>query len=715
MRRKFRQLFSGQAGSQPRRKEACEPPTPAPSSTETPAEFYYESIAPDEIRLLTIAPSPSQSQPLHCYLTSHRRNEHPGYAAISYTWGDASQRGNIECNGKSLGVTQNCEAALRALRDQAKPRTVWIDAVCINQEDSEERRFQVANMGEVFRLATVTFVYLGESDRRWSIFDQVPDLEWQGLLNRPWFSRTWVIQELLLSREVIVVIGLDRMAWKDFLAFCEAKKSELHLPTLMTMRTEFSLEYARRPPKGWDDGDMPGPEMADDDDDDVLAALSRNVPRQMPSSSLSPTKQAKTTAPARILENVKGANISRAGHSDQERSSKETGQMNLNYWRLPDILEMTHEFKCQDPRDALFAILPLFSRPIPNLLHPDYQKTPQEVFADLSWFLIEQGNVTAFRHRHQRTPTEMSTPSWVMYWPASILPPPSDLYFEQLPAKAGFGSAGRDVRAKRVGTDGSRIQLRGLIVGVVNCLYHINDLLVMLPMKLPIGDLFVALTTVAEQTNVADASGYLNLKWTWLITDVQHNSNEAVEELLQGISNRVIDDIQTNYSVHAPEIQASVKVNIQTDADETYKLRVKVWCPSYDFAARSLHSAITLCCQERYRRRHYYDHQLPKFIRTENSSMSFRLTNEDHDTFEHDVSSACSHGTLRHGDIVCVLLGSGYPVAMRKSDDEGHFELIGECRVAKTDVMEGRLLEEIDPATWWAEPCPGPLQDFVIA
>ena len=76
------------------------------------------------------------------------------FEALSYTWGDASQHSALYCNGKILSITANLEKALRYLRYQTEPRTLWVDAVCINQADIEELNQQVALMRDVYTNAS---------------------------------------------------------------------------------------------------------------------------------------------------------------------------------------------------------------------------------------------------------------------------------------------------------------------------------------------------------------------------------------------------------------------------------------------------------------------------------------------------------------------------------------------------------------------------------
>lgn len=143
----------------------------------TLSDFSYDGIDEHEIRLLTILPSRQNDGPIKTFLTSYTRNEQPRYAAVSYTWGNTTRECQIQCNGMRLNIGRNCKAALRALRLQSGPRTVWIDAICINQADLVERRAQVAAMGDVYRLANETFAYLGESSQSWDLTADIETIQ----------------------------------------------------------------------------------------------------------------------------------------------------------------------------------------------------------------------------------------------------------------------------------------------------------------------------------------------------------------------------------------------------------------------------------------------------------------------------------------------------------------------------------------------------------
>lgn len=85
------------------------------------------------------------------------------YETISYAWGDPAQRATILLNGVTFDIAKSSEQALRRVRLLHRPRTVWIDAVCINQTDIAERSQQVAIMADIYRSGRRNIVYLGEA------------------------------------------------------------------------------------------------------------------------------------------------------------------------------------------------------------------------------------------------------------------------------------------------------------------------------------------------------------------------------------------------------------------------------------------------------------------------------------------------------------------------------------------------------------------------
>lgn len=170
------------------------------------------------------------------------------YTALSYVWGDQAVVTSITCNGKPLNVTKNLRLALRHLRHTEVAVVLWIDQLCINQQDLQERAQQVTLMSKIYQHAWSTLVWLGEAadssndtietiktisaTLRHQPSERAPDPEefermhlpipgsakWSELnsfLCRPWFHRVWIIQEVVLSRNVQFMCGKKCISWWD--------------------------------------------------------------------------------------------------------------------------------------------------------------------------------------------------------------------------------------------------------------------------------------------------------------------------------------------------------------------------------------------------------------------------------------------------------------------------------------------------------------------
>jgi hypothetical protein len=119
-----------------------------------------------DIRLLELYPGKDEA-PITCrmhryYLFPLDRSYLREFEALSYTWGDPEQTHRIVCDGKEMRVTENLYAALRSLRYPNHSRLLWVDAICINQADIEEKSDQVGMMDDLYGIATSAIVFLGE-------------------------------------------------------------------------------------------------------------------------------------------------------------------------------------------------------------------------------------------------------------------------------------------------------------------------------------------------------------------------------------------------------------------------------------------------------------------------------------------------------------------------------------------------------------------------
>jgi Heterokaryon incompatibility protein (HET) len=114
-----------------------------------PAEpLTYDRLDPsvDGIRLMTLLPCKSSDSAIACSLAPVPFSERPKYEALYNAWGSESKPYDILVNGKALEVGRNLYRALQNLRSTKEERTIWVDAICINQSDLAERNSQVAMM-----------------------------------------------------------------------------------------------------------------------------------------------------------------------------------------------------------------------------------------------------------------------------------------------------------------------------------------------------------------------------------------------------------------------------------------------------------------------------------------------------------------------------------------------------------------------------------------
>lgn len=144
------------------------------SRSEPVAEFIHSPLDKHTadchpIRLLHLQPSEEYYSPITCTIehVDLRSTPRPGFKALSYAWGDASIKLPIQIEGRPYYVATNCHAALLRLREVGET-AIWIDAICINQLDDDEKSVQISMMADVYSCASEVVVWLGccEAERR---------------------------------------------------------------------------------------------------------------------------------------------------------------------------------------------------------------------------------------------------------------------------------------------------------------------------------------------------------------------------------------------------------------------------------------------------------------------------------------------------------------------------------------------------------------------
>lgn len=241
-------------------------------SASTDKYGYKPLTRPLEIRVLVLYPG-EKGSPIKCSLQhSDLRSKKPEFEALSYVWGSPTVTNEITCDNRKRKVGRNLYDALERLRLPDKDRVLWIDALCINQSDNMEKTQQVRIMGNIYTRARRVLIWLGNRDdiqegvgklasrpanekhTDWSplkpvfinpLFIQAQSLliwlglegavnmgvaklgkpqssakfDWSSLIpvvQSPWFTRVWCIQELVLASNPMIVTRDSMISWDKF-------------------------------------------------------------------------------------------------------------------------------------------------------------------------------------------------------------------------------------------------------------------------------------------------------------------------------------------------------------------------------------------------------------------------------------------------------------------------------------------------------------------
>jgi hypothetical protein len=380
----------------------------------TPKFRYKPLDSPDSIRILLLHPAPASSVNIHCdliYTTASACDqdlfEH--YVALSYVWGSTDDLQTIFLENRELKITRNLSEALHNLREEKRAIRLWADAICINQQDDDERNQQVSLMGQIYSIARHTIIYLGHStpvidallqhtvepeNRTWPGKDQgkeAPEdfqtqLMARELLDRAWFTRIWVFQELVLSRDPWVQCGKSRLKWASFcgtLLHASVVQGADHSPAV------FLSDYI------------------------------------MPKHHNSKFEQ------LRSLDNVR--TTYRIDTVERQGVSELT---------LVDLVRSRRGFGVTDPRDIIYGHMGLVGMPADKpprvtldgveflLKAPEYEKSVEDVFMDFAHDMIEwYGHLGTFSYKEALCPSERmpNLGTWAPDWSVHPLKQPQTI------------------------------------------------------------------------------------------------------------------------------------------------------------------------------------------------------------------------------------------------------------------------------------------------
>lgn len=335
--------------------------------------FVYEPLAPGQIRLVRVK---------HDFFRSRLRGEFinasfdslPKYQAISYCWGNGGATERIWFGDHEyLQVTKSAIAVLGAVIDSGSKEHVWIDALCIDQENTAEKNSQVLLMGDIYNAAASTLGWLGEaaddSDRaisflktlrdemekydirklnplhkqsevaKYPSFKETDTPDWialQKFLQRPWFTRIWVIQEMVLSVNTVVMCGRKTVKY-DVLISVVWTLASRGLINFTYIRPKDPKDFAQFQPPAGVEG--------------ILATFSIAKHRE-----------------------------ARMPHSLQE------------------LLLFCRGFEATDNRDIIFALLGIASESGNHVLPPSYGSSVEEVFTMWTRDLMISDNLLTLLH-----------------------------------------------------------------------------------------------------------------------------------------------------------------------------------------------------------------------------------------------------------------------------------------------------------------------------
>lgn len=581
----------------------------------------------------------------------------PVYEAISYTWGDSTDRVLLKCNGRTVPIPRNLEDALKQIRYSDRCRYVWADAVCINQEDLAERGQQVSIMRLIFQGAQRVLVWLGQdhSDQASKAFSVVCDIarSWRppngrlrfssyakalepgrgdeqntlrevideagwaalrAMFEARYFRRFWIIQELALPSTSLVIWGKHHIAW-GLVGICAT--------WLLT--------------RGWTFGYG------------------------------TPIAAAYNAFLIYVLPLAKHSGISRFSKLD-----------------LSVVLGTTVDrFDSTDPRDRIYALLGMpFSGNDPDvgpLLMPDYRKTVRSVYVDAARCMLQQDGhlrlLSAVQHDQE---IDVSYPSWVPQWNKPHRTEPLGLRAEQ-----GYYANGGELffpSEETFGSDGESLLVTGLECNtVVRVSEHITN------------------------SNLSLTSMSSDLDKKALSVILAHFNDEERE--LRASWSATLERF-TLFGFNNPQVQAEATVGsgyqiaVTTGTPGKYGMRESTEIVNGERAQVDHLGEFLLYWRERSTwRAHELQHETLRDFwqsvqgdpyKMERALCSFNALSGRRIFHCDDGNFGLGPVATQAGDKVAVLFGGVVPFVLRPLDS-GQWQLVGECFVP--GLMQGEAVE----------------------
>ncbi|CAO2652682.1 Nn.00g020930.m01.CDS01 [Neocucurbitaria sp. VM-36] len=237
--------------------------------------FQYDPLdqLQDSFRLCKLLPG-GYSAPVECELFPGKFSERSDlYYALSYTWGKTQGPRWIRLNRKPFHVQPNLFAALKAIRKVDTELIIWVDALCINQLEEAERNHQVSQMGKIYSNAKEVLAWIGPAandsdfllaytkkhhgskadDGKDGRRPEIPAASkedkrlalraFNSFIKRDYWHRAWIVQELILAKEVSIYCGTKSVdGFRFFLMGCfnfaVGKSNDATISNIFTHRSK---------------------------------------------------------------------------------------------------------------------------------------------------------------------------------------------------------------------------------------------------------------------------------------------------------------------------------------------------------------------------------------------------------------------------------------------------------------------------------------------
>ena len=355
-------------------------------------------------RLVQLLPATELTDPIICELTHHEVWADVKYEALSWCWGDVSLTEPILLHGFGWPAPTNLVVALRHLRRNTESRVLWIDALSIMQghhsKALDERAQQVQLMKTIYTNADHVVVWLGvpsqnvEKFLRAFFYDgkllaeelrdnpdtTIPDL--LEVLNKPWFSRLWIIQEVVLAKDASILCG-------DLIISLKKLFRELVLYRQRMQEKARSIQTV-----SWH------------------RAL-ENFIAQVASIFINEQDKRQKQLPAKVSSN--NPHIASMRHG----SSRHQGDTAAHVRAYAALLTQCRYQQASDPRDRMYGLLGLAHDEISSLLKPDYNEDVPAAYTRTTGAIITHGK-SLYLLSQARKAAESdflhSLPSWVPDW-----------------------------------------------------------------------------------------------------------------------------------------------------------------------------------------------------------------------------------------------------------------------------------------------------------